>query len=358
MKSFLSCIYTCLFLIFQLIFGSDPWIEQFDTTKDDCELNTLAEQLPTVISHCRASSTVKQYSSAFEKWKNWCIKHNKVPLPAEPYIISLYLTDIGNSAQSPSPINSAIASISWAHRMANFTFDPTKANIVKNTHEGLKRILAKPTKKKEPIELCHIQKMVEFYGMDKSINNLMNIRTLTMILISYAGFLRFSELVNIQLSHLTFKLSHLQIYIPNSKTDQYRQGNSVVIARTNSPTCPVNMMELYLKLVNAYSYGNSVYVFRNLSKTKDGFKFRSMNVPMTYSRVREIILEALKPFVGDISKYCIHSLRAGGATVAANSGLADRLFKRHGRWKSETAKDGYILDSLSSKLSVSKSLGL
>ena len=41
----------------------------------------------------------------------------------------------------------------------------------------------------------------------------------------------------------------------------------------------------------------------------------------------------------------LHSLRAGRATAAANAGVPDRLFKRHGRWKSESAKDGYIKDS-------------
>ena len=35
-----------------------------------------------------------------------------------------------------------------------------------------------------------------------------------------------------------------------------------------------------------------------------------------------------------------------GATAEANAGVPDRLFKRHGRWKSESAKDGYIKDSM------------
>ena len=48
----------------------------------------------------------------------------------------------------------------------------------------------------------------------------------------------------------------------------------------------------------------------------------------------------------------------GGGTKAADMGIADRLFKRHGRWKSETAKDGYIKDALENRLSVSQSLGL
>ncbi|VDI55329.1 Hypothetical predicted protein [Mytilus galloprovincialis] len=60
----------------------------------------------------------------------------------------------------------------------------------------------------------------------------------------------------------------------------------------------------------------------------------------------------------DIKKYGLHSLRSGGATTCANLGISDRLFKRHGRWRSETAKDGYIKDSLKDRLIVSENLGL
>ena len=54
----------------------------------------------------------------------------------------------------------------------------------------------------------------------------------------------------------------------------------------------------------------------------------------------------------------ILSLRNCGATAAANAGVPGRLFKRHGRWASESAKDGYVQDSLSSRLSVSKALDI
>ena len=54
----------------------------------------------------------------------------------------------------------------------------------------------------------------------------------------------------------------------------------------------------------------------------------------------------------------LHSLRAGGATAAAAAGVPDRVFKKHGRWKSETAKDGYIEDSFHKRLSVTQNLGL
>ena len=42
----------------------------------------------------------------------------------------------------------------------------------------------------------------------------------------------------------------------------------------------------------------------------------------------------------------------------ANGNITDRLFKRHGRWKSDKAKDGYVKDNVESLLSVSKSLSI
>ena len=44
--------------------------------------------------------------------------------------------------------------------------------------------------------------------------------------------------------------------------------------------------------------------------------------------------------------------------AAANAGVPDRLFKRRGRWKSETAKDGYVKDNLAERLTVTKNIGI
>ena len=65
------------------------------------------------------------------------------------------------------------------------------------------------------------------------------------------------------------------------------------------------------------------------------------------------MLEAFKDIVSDISIIGSHSLRSGGEAAAANAGIPDRLFKRHGRWSSDSAQDGYVKDTLSSRLSVS-----
>ena len=74
--------------------------------------------------------------------------------------------------------------------------------------------------------------------------------------------------------------------------------------------------------------------------------------------MRELFLTKLSQLSFDPKQFGLHSLRADGATAAANAGVPDRLFKHHGRWRSETAKDGYVKDSVPSLLSVTKSLDL
>ena len=75
-------------------------------------------------------------------------------------------------------------------------------------------------------------------------------------------------------------------------------------------------------------------------------------------RLRELLKGKLEELGYSSAKFGVHSLRAGGAIAAAASGMPDRLFKKHGRWRSETAKDGYIVDPLAEHLRVTKQLGL
>ena len=73
------------------------------------------------------------------------------------------------------------------------------------------------------------------------------------------------------------------------------------------------------------------------------------------------MLEAFKDIVPDISAIGTHSLRSGGATAAANGGVPDRLFKRHGRWASESAEDVSfisVVNKSSAWLEASRTQGL
>ena len=81
-------------------------------------------------------------------------------------------------------------------------------------------------------------------------------------------------------------------------------------------------------------------------------------MPMSYNSVRQIIKDACLDLNLDCAKFGVHSLRSGGATEAANRAVPDRLFKRHGRWASDSSKDLYVKDNIKNLLKVSQSLGV
>ena len=83
-----------------------------------------------------------------------------------------------------------------------------------------------------------------------------------------------------------------------------------------------------------------------------------INKPLSYTRSRELLLEAVSAIGLDKTLFGLHSLRSGGASQAANNSVTDGLFKAYGRWRSENANDEYVKDSLLSKLSVTKLLSI
>ena len=99
------------------------------------------------------------------------------------------------------------------------------------------------------------------------------------------------------------------------------------------------------------------FLFKPAYACKQGRFLIYKNEPMSYTRTGEAVVVRLKE-VGDGLNVGIHSLRASGATAAARARVNGRVWKRHGRWKSEKTKDGYADDSLEERLSVSQALQL
>ena len=314
-------------------------------------LQSLVGELQDAVLSAKAASTTRKYMGAFNRWKRWAIQFPEIkPFPASPLHISLYIADLKKSASSKSTIEAAVYGLRWAHQVAGLE-SPTEHPIVQMAMEGARKQLGKPTVKKEPVTPEILKELVEKVGGARA--SLVDVRGLCICLLGYAGFLRHDEIVKLQFSDILFKQGHVELTIRSSKTDKYRDGDTVVIARTGSPACPVAMLDRYITMVKEPA-GSSKQLFRPINAKSQTLK----EGKLSYSAVREIVLGMLKHVVADTSRFGVHSLRAGGATAAANGGVHDRHFKRHGRWKSELAKDGYVKDSLDSRLSVSQQLGL
>lgn len=320
---------------------------------EDPELKKLAEDLPGTIVSGRADSTVRKYLRAFQRWKNWAARHAEVTVyPVKEAHFALYLQFLGKSSRSKAAVEEAVNAIAWVQQLAGH--QPVSSSpFIRATLAGLQRQLARPKVRKEPVTVEMLSSMVESLGPAPKLSD---IRLVAGALLAFAAFLRFDELAKLRCCDITLTDSAMSVHITSSKTDQYRQGDTVLVARTGHSTCPVAMLERYVAAAEI-SLSSELHLFRGVTRTSKGERLRPSG-SLSYTRMRELFLAKLDQLGYDRSQFGLHSLRAGGATAAASAGVPDRLFKRHGRWKSETAKDGYVKDSEGVRLSVSKGLNL
>ncbi|XP_068203660.1 uncharacterized protein [Palaemon carinicauda] len=310
--------------------------------------------LPDLLQKSRAVSTSRKYENSFIRWNKWALNSGlgrEDILPAKAFTVAIYLCSLIQCASSPASVISAFYAIKWFHEMYDFK-SPTDSQLVCNVLEAGKRILSKPVVKKEPVTVGILLKVYNGIYEDY---NLKSQRIICACLLAFAGFMRSSELLNIKVSDIMIYKTYMSIFVETSKTDKYRDGAWITLARTGTCLCPVDNSK---KLIEWAKLKPSDFLFCNLCKTQNGYTVRQCNKQMSYTNLRNEFLRALAPHVSDIKKYCLHSLRSGGASCAANRGVKDRLFKRHGRWLSDSAKDGYVKDSLQERLSVSLTLGL
>ena len=136
------------------------------------------------------------------------------------------------------------------------------------------------------------------------------------------GFLRYSEVSNLRMSDIIIHDSYIEIFIEKSKTDIYRNGNWLYLAKLKSKLCPITLLRRYMKLAKIDKRSNS-YIFRGLCKRGKSLCLKEKDVHISYTTSRENVLDALNKIGLNSKKVGLHSLRAGGATAAASLGVSD-----------------------------------
>ena len=84
----------------------------------------------------------------------------------------------------------------------------------------------------------------------------------------------------------------MSVVIRSSKTDQYRQGDVVPVARTGTATCPVAMMEHYYR-IGKIAHDSCLPLFRGITNTKFGQRLRASG-SLSYIQMRELFLAKLE----------------------------------------------------------------
>lgn len=114
----------------------------------------------------------------------------------------------------------------------------------------------------------------------------------------------------------------MTIKIGKSKTDQLRQRDEVLIARSGGRFCPI---ALYLLGALSIDPLSNEFIFRHLVKTKKSYKLSSNGKLISYSTFRDHLARDLQGIVPHPSMYGTHSFRSGGASKAAESGVSERV---------------------------------
>ena len=99
--------------------------------------------------------------------------------------------------------------------------------------------------------------------------------------------------------------------IEKSKTDKFREGAWIFIAKTYNITCPVSILKRYLKRLQI-SPSSEDYIFKGFyySKKLHQHVCKKTKKPLSYSRAREIVLKAFETIGLPKNKFGLHSLRA------------------------------------------------
>ena len=206
-------------------------------------------------------------------------------MPAEPVQVAVYLTELLDANSSHHVVSAAIYSIKWAHGL-NGLSDPTNNAFVRNLHEAAKRITGHRAVKKDVVTSDIVKELCDKF---KDSGDVAVIRDLCMITTSFTGFLRYDELSSIRCTDITMHQDFFKIEIQKSKTDQYRSGNQVVIAKGNTSACPHNMLNRYMSsaCINTETVG---YLFKPIFRSGRVCKLIYKDKKLSYTRARECIL--------------------------------------------------------------------
>ncbi len=252
------------------------------------ETAQTAQSMTNYILQSRAGSTTDKYSGYFKTFERFCDSKCLSSSPAKAMTVALFVTKLLDENKSYSVISANVYAIKWKHSIYGWV-DPTTDSIVKHLTEAAKRLRSKPAVKKDVIDASILIDLCTRFEHDSSLSI---VRDLAMILLCFAGFLRFNELSKLLCSDVQFNNDHLVLKIRSSKTDVYREGSEVIIAKGTTVACPYSMLVRYMQIAGL-EVTSDQFLFRPLYSSKGKCSLISKNKQISYTRARECILSKL-----------------------------------------------------------------
>jgi len=288
------------------------------------KLNDLEKETFVNLGSSKSINTLRAYKSDFYDFENFCSQFGFKSLPADPKVISLYLTDLSKNCKF-STLKRRLASINVVNKIKGFHIDINHP-IIRENLIGIKRKIGTLQKGKKPILINDLYNVINLIYNNKVNNSLLLLRDKTILLLGFAGGFRRSELVNLHKTDLEFVSEGLKITVRKSKNDQFGEGQVKGIPYfKNSKYCPVIAVQEWLSQTN---------------ELHDKRLF-----PYSDKTVALIVKKYINLIGLDNKQYSAHSLRSGFATSTAESGADERSIMNMTGHKSTEMVRRYIKES-------------
>ena len=293
-----------------------------------------------------APSTLRAYAGDLANYKAWCERHEFMPMPATPEIVGAYLAAAGEGYAMPT-LRRRVAAIARACGVAGQPLD-TKHPAIRETLRGIGRKHGTPARRSAALTTTEIKKLCRACGLDLS-----GLRDKALFLIGFAGAMRRSELVGLDIGHVTWTASGLKLLIERSKTDASGEGAEIAIPRGGTEeTCPVRSLKIWLETAEI----KAGPLFRKVNR---GGKVEAAR--LTPDGVRQILLKRANQagIKGTLAEpISPHGMRAGFVTTAYRNGVPDEEIMGHTRHRSLTTMRSYVRRAKLSTTSPAGKLGL
>lgn len=201
----------------------------------------------------------------------------------------------------------------------------TSSPLVKRALKVAAKKAVRGVLQKLPLTKQLLRQVVEWLNGEEGPGEWIAVRDTAMFLLGWAGMFRSSELVAVRWEEVQFASGGMMIYIPKSKTDP-GEGAWVFVAEGREPgLCPVQAMRRLQQMSRGVGpvFARSAKGETAISKTTVGM------------RLKKALRAAGVP---GYQLYAAHSLRRGGATHAARSGITTRMIQAMGRWRSDAVR--------------------
>ena len=291
-----------------------------DSVVGSSSLERLVDTARDYARQATADNTNLAYKKDWAHFASWCRRRGAETIPPNPELVGLYIAECaspqdGSPPLAASTIERRLSGLSWNYQQRGLSLYRRDRHIA-TVLAGIKRKHGKPPEQKEAVLAEDILEMIAGLTF-----GLREIRDRAIILIGYAGGLRRSEIVGLDISEdetddsggwIEFMDGGLVLWIKGK-----RGWRDVEIARGSSEqSCPVKALEQWLHF-SKISHGP---VFRRVYRDNSDVGSERLSDKHVSRLIKRLVLESgIGPDIPDderVRKFSGHSLRAGLASGA------------------------------------------